>query len=66
VLVLASAVILVGAGYVPWRHFRATESTGSDRIRLAVLPFQNLTGDPNKDYLADGLTEEMISQTRPA
>src|SRR4029077_17375401 len=61
-LVLASAVILVGAGYISWRHFRATESTRSDKIRLAVLPFQNLTGDPNKDYLADGLTEEMISQ----
>jgi TolB-like protein len=60
--VLASAVILVGAGYISWRHFRATESTRSDKIRLAVLPFQNLTGDPNKDYLADGLTEEMISQ----
>ncbi len=29
---------------------------------LAVLPFENLTGDPNKEYLADGLTEEMISQ----
>jgi TolB-like protein len=32
------------------------------RIMLAVLPFENLTGDPQKDYLADGLTEEMISQ----
>ncbi len=61
-LVLASAVILVGAGYISWRHFRATESTRPDKIRLAVLPFQNLTGDPNKDYLADGLTEEMVSQ----
>src|SRR5216684_3451097 len=61
-LVLASAVILVGAGYISWRHFRATESTRPDKIRLAVLPFQNLTGDLNKDYLADGLTEEMISQ----
>ena len=28
-------------------------------IRLAVLPFQNLTGDPEQDYL-DGLTEDMI------
>jgi TolB-like protein len=28
---------------------------------LAVLPFENLTGDPSKEYLADGLTEEMIS-----
>jgi TolB-like protein len=29
---------------------------------LAVLPFENLTGDPKKEYLADGLTEETISQ----
>src|SRR5271168_1381744 len=29
---------------------------------LAVLPFENLTGDPRQDYLADGLTEETISQ----
>ncbi len=29
---------------------------------LAVLPFENLTGDSNQDYFADGLTEEMIAQ----
>jgi DNA-binding winged helix-turn-helix (wHTH) protein len=28
---------------------------------LAVLPFENLGGDPNQEYFADGLTEEMIS-----
>ena len=28
---------------------------------LAVLPFENLTADPNKEYLAEGLTEETIS-----
>jgi TolB-like protein/DNA-binding winged helix-turn-helix (wHTH) protein len=61
-LVLASAVILVGAGYMSWRHFRATEPVKSKKIMLAVLPFENLTGDPNKEYLADGLTEETISQ----
>jgi len=61
-LVLASAVILVGAGYISWPHFRATGPPRSDKIMLAVLPFENLTGDPNKEYLADGLTEEMISQ----
>jgi TolB-like protein/DNA-binding winged helix-turn-helix (wHTH) protein len=59
-LVLASVVILVGAGYISWRHFRSTPLP--NKIMLAVLPFQNLTGDPNKDYLADGLTEETISQ----
>lgn len=29
---------------------------------LAVLPFQNLSGDPTQDYFGDGLTEEMIAQ----
>jgi len=29
---------------------------------LAVLPFQNLSGDPHEDYFVDGLTEEMTAQ----
>jgi TolB-like protein/DNA-binding winged helix-turn-helix (wHTH) protein len=60
-LVIASVVILVGVvGFVSWRHSLSTPLPR--RIRLAVLPFANLTGDPNKEYLADGLTEETISQ----
>ena len=31
------------------------------RVMLAVLPVQNLTGDSGQEYLADGLTEEVIS-----
>jgi len=53
---------LVGIAYRSWRHFRDATPPSSQKIRLAVLPFANLTGDPNKEYLADGLTEEMISQ----
>jgi TolB-like protein/Tfp pilus assembly protein PilF len=30
-------------------------------ISLAVLPFENLTGEPDQDYLSDGLTEETIA-----
>lgn len=37
-------------------------SAATNRIRVAVLPFVNLTGDPSADYLADGLTDEVISQ----
>ncbi len=59
-LVLVAVVILVGAGYIFWRHFRSTPLPR--KTMLAVLPFENLTGDPNKEYLADGLTEETISQ----
>src|SRR5712672_2810029 len=59
-VVLASVVVLFGAGYISWLHFRSTPLPR--KIMLAVLPFENLTGDPNKEYLADGLTEETISQ----
>jgi len=59
-VVAAATVILVVVGYMFWPHFAGI--TTSKKIMLAVLPFANLTGDPNKEYLADGLTEEMISQ----
>src|ERR1700756_719536 len=61
-VVLGSAVMLLGLGYISWRHFRAIAPPRSQKIMLAVLPFENLTGDPNKEYLADGLTEGTISQ----
>ena len=58
----ASTVILAVVGYIALRHFRTMTPPRSQKIMLAVLPFENLTGDPNKEYLADGLTEETISQ----
>jgi TolB-like protein/DNA-binding winged helix-turn-helix (wHTH) protein/Tfp pilus assembly protein PilF len=58
----ALAVILAAVTYTSWRHFRPITPPRSQKIMLAVLPFENLTGDPNKEYLADGLTEETISQ----
>lgn len=45
-----------------WKRFHAGGSTAQRRIMVAVLPVQNLSGDPERDYVADGLTEEMIAQ----
>jgi TolB-like protein/DNA-binding winged helix-turn-helix (wHTH) protein len=61
-MLLVLAVVLVGVVFVSWRHFRPAGTPKQQRIVLAVLPFENLTGDPNEEYLADGLTEETISQ----
>jgi TolB-like protein/class 3 adenylate cyclase len=32
-----------------------------DKPSIAVLPFQNLSGDPEQDYFADGMVEEIIT-----
>jgi TolB-like protein len=37
-------------------------SRRNGKIRLAVLPFENLSADPEQEFFSDGLTEEMISQ----
>ena len=59
---IVAALILVVVAYMSWRYFRPRTPPSTEKIMLAVLPFENLTGDPNQEYLADGLTEETISQ----
>ena len=60
---LVTVAVLVGlnVGGLRGRVFGKT-STPVRTIRLAVLPFANLTGDPEQEYLSDGLTQEMITQ----
>ena len=61
---VAIAALLVGAYVVGWLP-RSPESAGSaarDPIRsIAVLPFENLSGDPDEEFFVDGLHDALIT-----
>jgi len=50
------AVVAMTAGLVAWTLFKGGAVV--PRVTLAVLPFENIGSDPERDYLAAGLTEE--------
>ncbi len=45
---------------LPWSETKE-ELPGLDRNRIAILPFTNMSPDPNDEYFADGMTDEIIS-----
>ena len=66
--IAAALVVLVGLASVgAWFGLSTpTESDadllpalGSPRLSIAVLPFTNLSGDPDQDYFADAVTEDL-------
>lgn len=55
---LAGATVAVGAaGLGTWFWFRAPAAAGTDSI--AVLPFEDLSGDPERAYFARGMASEI-------
>jgi TolB-like protein/DNA-binding winged helix-turn-helix (wHTH) protein len=58
-IAVALAIAIASATFAGWLWLRP--GVPSSEVMLAVLPFANLTGDPGRDYLADGLGEEIIA-----
>ena len=66
-IVAVVAGVLIGAAataawiFRPWSSANVHPAAGG-RVILAVLPFENLTGDPSQDYFSEGMTEEVITE----
>lgn len=59
--IIVALILALGVWQI-WSHYRASPKAAGGRLMLAVLPFENLTGDAGQEYFSDGLTEEMITQ----
>jgi TolB-like protein/class 3 adenylate cyclase len=74
-LATALVAVLMGAGWFGWRTFAPPPASTSPpigaaadaklahapRLSIIVLPFANLSGDPEQEYFADGLTDDLTT-----
>ena len=58
---MAAAAVLVALYVAGARDWLVGNRPQTDIIKLAVLPLENLTGDPAQEYLSKGLADEMIT-----
>jgi adenylate cyclase len=74
VIAIVIALLLVMVGVVLWKSYQPTVSPPMEvasvekmafplpeKPSLAVLPFDNMSGDASQDYFSDGITESIIT-----
>jgi TolB-like protein/DNA-binding winged helix-turn-helix (wHTH) protein/tetratricopeptide (TPR) repeat protein len=57
-VVVGAGLLLVAAIVTTWAWVRARPRGEAAPVRVAVLTFENLSGDPEREYFAQGLTDE--------
>jgi TolB-like protein/DNA-binding winged helix-turn-helix (wHTH) protein/Flp pilus assembly protein TadD len=58
---LLLAVVAIGS-WLWWKQLAAAKGVKSGRVMLAVLPFEDLTGNKGNDFFVAGLHDELIAQ----
>ncbi len=48
-------------GYFSFRAFSNRSGSAGEIHSIAILPLENLSGDPKQEYFADGMTDELIT-----
>jgi adenylate cyclase len=72
-LAVVVVLLLLAGGLAVWKYYSGTVSPPievasmekmafplPDKPSVAVLPFDNMTGDPQQEYLSDGISENII------
>jgi TolB-like protein/DNA-binding winged helix-turn-helix (wHTH) protein/TolA-binding protein len=61
-IVIAALATVAATSASAWMWFAHRASQPAPIRAIAVLPFENLSGDPAQDYFVDGITDELITE----
>jgi TolB-like protein/DNA-binding winged helix-turn-helix (wHTH) protein len=60
-LIAGAAIVVVVVLAIGWYRYAHRTPEPAPMRSIAVLPLENLSGDPSQEYFADGMTDELIT-----